>query len=181
MQCVCVYTHISKIIIKILPILPVASHICRVRELPGFKDPVLPSCVRAPSPYSHLSPYMRPSAFSILRLGLPVPGISLPTWPGPLPSPHFRVPLNVPGPSAAACVPSSSWATISLFLDPLHAVPAGTHTGIPLVGTARITCDPKTPQPLSPGRATCTGIGSARCGLWCTRIQNDRRQAATMD
>lgn len=95
MQCVCVYTHISKIIIKILPILPVASHLCRVRELPGFKDPVLPSCVRAPSPYSHLSPYMRPSAFSILRVGLPVPGIfpshvARPPAQPPLPSPPQR-------------------------------------------------------------------------------------------
>lgn len=146
MQCVCVYTHISKIIIKILPILPVASHLCRVRELPGFKDPVLPSCVRAPSPYSHLSPYMRPSAFSILRVGLPVPGIFPSHVARPPAQPPLPSPLNVPGPSAAACVPSSSWATISLFLDPLHAVPAGTRPGIPLVGAASITCDPKTPN-----------------------------------
>lgn len=62
----------------------------------------------------------------------------------PLPSSR-----NVPGPSAAACVPSSSWDTISLFLDPIHSVPAGTHPGIPLVGTARTTsttCDPKAPK-----------------------------------
>lgn len=142
MQCVCVYTHICQIKI-ILPVLPVTSVGCQSSLVSRTLSSL---SVRAPSPYSHLSPYIRPSAFSILRRGPRVPGISLPTLPGRLPSPHFRVPRNVPGPSAAACVPSSSWATISLFLDPLHAVPAGTRPGIPLVGTASTTCDPKTPN-----------------------------------
>ncbi|KAJ8785564.1 hypothetical protein J1605_007161 [Eschrichtius robustus] len=82
---------------------------------------------------------------------------SLPTWPGPPHPPLLprltTVPLNVPGPIAATRVPASSWATISAFLDQLHAVaaePVGENLSWGL-RAPRATLKPQISSPALPG------------------------------